>query len=108
MTIICSRCGENHTRSECPTTGVVPAPSLATSAIDRAALATDQAMRAAFERWMIDTAKIIIGSQDPYPAGLERDFWRVWQAAWRAGRAIESRKNSRSDSEARHKHWNEN
>jgi len=37
--------------------------------------------RAQFEAWMTDTAKIIVGSNDPYPAGLERDYWRVWQAA---------------------------
>jgi len=37
--------------------------------------------RAQFEAWMTNTAKIIVGSSDPYPAGLERDYWRVWQAA---------------------------
>lgn len=37
--------------------------------------------RAQFEAWMTDTAKIIVGSGDPYTAGLERDYWRVWQAA---------------------------
>ena len=41
----------------------------------------DQAERARFEKWMTDVAKIIVGSSDPYPAGLERDYWRVWQAA---------------------------
>ncbi|WP_414613224.1 hypothetical protein [Stenotrophomonas pavanii] len=41
----------------------------------------DQAERARFEKWMTDVAKIIAGSSDPYPAGLERDYWRVWQAA---------------------------
>lgn len=37
--------------------------------------------RAQFENWMINTAKIAIGSTDPYPAGLERAYWQVWQAA---------------------------
>ena len=37
--------------------------------------------RVQFETWMVNTAKIIVGSTDPYPAGLERDYWRVWQAA---------------------------
>jgi hypothetical protein len=41
-------------------------------------------MRKAFERWMLDVARITIGSKDPHPAGLERDYWRVWQAAWQA------------------------
>lgn len=41
----------------------------------------DQAERVRFEKWMTDVAKIIVGSSDPYPAGLERDYWRVWQAA---------------------------
>lgn len=42
--------------------------------------------RAAFEHWMVNEAKIIVGSTDPYPAGLERDFWRVWQARAAIGR----------------------
>lgn len=37
--------------------------------------------REAFEKWMINEAKIIIGSKDPYPAGLEQQYWKVWQAA---------------------------
>jgi hypothetical protein len=40
------------------------------------------ACREAFEKWILNVAKVIIGSSDPYPAGLERDYWRVWQAAW--------------------------
>jgi hypothetical protein len=27
-----------------------------------------------FDDWMINAAKIIVGSRDPYPAGLERDY----------------------------------
>lgn len=38
--------------------------------------------REAFEKWMIDEAKCVVGSSDPYPAALESDYWRVWQAAW--------------------------
>lgn len=37
--------------------------------------------REQFEAWMVGEAKIMVGSSDPYPAGLERDYWRVWQAA---------------------------
>ena len=37
--------------------------------------------REEFEVWMRDYAKIVVGSGDPYPAGLERDYWRVWQAS---------------------------
>ncbi len=37
--------------------------------------------RKQFEEWMINTAKIKIGSRDPYPSGLERDYWIVWQAS---------------------------
>ena len=35
---------------------------------------------------MLNTAKIIVGSSDPYPAGLERERWECWQAAWNAAR----------------------
>lgn len=38
-------------------------------------------MREEFEAWMLGTAKIVIGSTDPYPSGLERGYWRVWQAS---------------------------
>jgi hypothetical protein len=41
-------------------------------------------MRKAFERWMIEVAKITVSSEDPYTAELESEHWRVWQAAWRA------------------------
>lgn len=42
--------------------------------------AKEEALRA-FEKWMVDVAKIIVGSTDPYPAGLERDYRQVWLAA---------------------------
>ncbi|WP_336817247.1 hypothetical protein [Burkholderia gladioli] len=38
--------------------------------------------RAAFERWMVEDEKCIVGSTDPYPAGIERQNWKVWRAAW--------------------------
>jgi len=41
-------------------------------------------MRKAFERWMIEVAKITVSSEDPYTAELESEHWRVWQAAWQA------------------------
>ncbi|MBU9679740.1 hypothetical protein KTF37_23130 [Burkholderia multivorans] len=40
--------------------------------------------RAAFERHMAEVEKVVVGSTDPYPAGLERTYWRIWQAAWEA------------------------
>ncbi|WP_024873099.1 DUF551 domain-containing protein [Tolumonas lignilytica] len=43
--------------------------------------------REEFEKWMVNVAKIIVGSTHPYPARLERDYWKVWQAAYRAGQA---------------------
>lgn len=43
---------------------------------------SEQQMREQFEEAMRDELKVIVGSADPYPAGLERDYWRVWQAAW--------------------------
>lgn len=45
---------------------------------------SDEAIRKAFELWMVNEAKFIVGSADPYPSGVERDWWRVWQAATRA------------------------
>jgi hypothetical protein len=43
--------------------------------------------REQFEKWMIEKAKIIIGSNDPYPKGLERDYWKVWQASSKVAQA---------------------
>ena len=42
---------------------------------------TADKMREDFEAWMINKEKIIIGSSDPYPQGLEKTYWRIWQAA---------------------------
>jgi hypothetical protein len=47
-----------------------------------------EGVRAAFETWMRDVAKIVVGSRDPYPAELERQYWRVWQAATAAQQPI--------------------
>lgn len=52
-------------------------------------MTTDTAMRKAFEDWMLNVAKIVVGSTDPYPAGLERDHWECWQAAWNAARTTD-------------------
>lgn len=52
--------------------------ALSSSAEPSAPVERDE--RAEFESWMLNTAKIALGSSDPYPAGLERDYWRVWQA----------------------------
>jgi len=41
---------------------------------------------AAFVRWMTEEAKCIVGSADPYPAGIERRNRKIWNAAWRAAR----------------------
>lgn len=37
-------------------------------------------MREAFEKWMVNVRKCIVGSSDPYPAGLEQDAWQAWIA----------------------------
>lgn len=42
------------------------------------------ALRAQFERWMLNEKKCVVGSADPYPAGIEREMWEAWQAAARA------------------------
>lgn len=34
----------------------------------------------AFEKWLVDTRKVIIGTNDPYLTGLYRDYWEAWQA----------------------------
>lgn len=52
-----------------------PAP-----AINLAELVNDAEFRASFERWMIDDMKCIVGSSDPYPAGIEARNWNAWKA----------------------------
>lgn len=37
--------------------------------------------RVAFEKWMIEQAKCVVGSIDPYAETLERNYWQCWQAA---------------------------
>lgn len=49
----------------------------------------NEQMRKEFDDWMTNEAKIIVGSSDPYPAGLERQYWRVWQAAWNRRAPVE-------------------
>lgn len=54
---------------------------------------TDTADRKRFEEWMVNVEKIVVGSRDPYPAGMEAMLWRAWQAALasRDDRASEAR-----------------
>jgi len=40
--------------------------------------------RELFEHWMTHEAKCVIGGTHPYSRGLERDYWKVWRAAWQA------------------------
>jgi hypothetical protein len=42
--------------------------------------------REQFGEWMLNDEKCIVGSSDPYPAGIERRNWRVWHFAWQASR----------------------
>lgn len=42
----------------------------------------DREMRTAFEDWMLNTEKWIVGSQDPYAKGGEELRWRIWKAIW--------------------------
>ena len=51
-------------------------------------------MRRDFEAWMLHTEKIIVGSSDPYPAGLERERWRVWKAAKECATAQQDSKDA--------------
>ena len=37
--------------------------------------------RAGFEKWMLETKKCVVGSTDPYPAGIEQEMWQCWKAA---------------------------
>ena len=41
--------------------------------------------REAFELWMVQTARTIVGSDDPHLQAFEQVAWTVWQAAWAAG-----------------------
>lgn len=44
------------------------------------AVVDDDKFRADFERWMVEDEKCIVGSSDPYPAGIESRNWRAWNA----------------------------
>lgn len=48
-------------------------------------------MREEFERWMVEDEKCVIGSSDPYAAGIERRNWSAWQRIWKARKAITQR-----------------
>lgn len=50
--------------------------------------------RKAFEIWMLNVKKCIVGSKDPYPAGIEREAWETWEAGRRFGEENEKRKTS--------------
>jgi hypothetical protein len=54
-----------------------------------AATEAERLEREAFEQWMIHTEKCVVGSSDPYPAGMERQNWKTWRAAWQAARALQ-------------------
>ena len=41
-----------------------------------------------FRIWMVEVAKCVVGSDEPYSAGLERDYRKVWEAS-RAALLIE-------------------
>ncbi|HGC4869004.1 TPA: DUF551 domain-containing protein, partial [Escherichia coli] len=44
------------------------------------AVVDNDKFRADFERWMVEDEKCIVGSSDPYPAGIESRNWRAWNA----------------------------
>lgn len=48
--------------------------------------------RKAFEIWMLNVKKCIVGSKDPYPAGIEREAWKAWEAGRQFGAEDEKRK----------------
>lgn len=69
--------------STCKLCGKIPDECQCVTAAGRSSEAMTRT-RAAFERWMVEAKKCVIGSHDPYPAGIERDMWECWQAALRA------------------------
>ena len=50
-------------------------------------ITSENVERKRFEHWMIHEAKIIVGSDDPYPKLLEQRYWECWKAATSALRA---------------------
>lgn len=66
-------------KAEAELSTLTPPPPAIPPAVQMAEVAAES--RARFEHWMTHEAKVIVGSTDPYPRGLERDYWRVWQAA---------------------------
>lgn len=46
--------------------------------------------REAFEDYMLNDVKCVVGSRDPYPAGIEREQWKTWKSAWNAATRADS------------------
>lgn len=44
------------------------------------AVVDNDKFRADFDRWMVEDERCIVGSSDPYPAGVESRNWRAWNA----------------------------
>lgn len=55
-------------------------PLYAAPQLPQPAVIEDDKFRADFERWMVEDEKCIVGSSDPYPAGIESRNWRAWKA----------------------------
>lgn len=54
--------------------------SLTVPQLPQPAVVDNDNLRADFERWMVEDEKCIVGSSDPYPAGIESRNWRAWNA----------------------------
>lgn len=54
--------------------------SLMEPKLPQPAVVDNDKFRADFERWMVEDEKCIVGSSDPYPAGIESRNWRAWNA----------------------------
>lgn len=54
--------------------------SLMEPQLPQPAVVDNDKLRADFERWMVEDEKCIVGSSDPYPAGIESRNWRAWNA----------------------------
>ncbi|MGT8070410.1 DUF551 domain-containing protein [Escherichia coli] len=54
--------------------------SLTVPQLPQPAVVDNDKLRADFERWMVEDEKCIVGSSDPYPAGIESRNWRAWNA----------------------------
>lgn len=78
--------GQVVTREECCDDKIfaicckVETPLYAAPQLPLSAVVDDDKFRADFERWMVEDEKCIVGSSDPYPAGIESRNWRAWSA----------------------------